>query len=100
MFLFNHVKIRTLKEFTKKFVIVFINSYLRHITSDVITLLTETGVYVIIFILYTYIYLTQIFQILDISVFGVLKECTRDEMSFEEETATVKSIMKVYHDIK
>jgi hypothetical protein len=34
------------------------------------------------------------------SFFGVLKECRRDELSFEDEIATVKSIMKVYRDIK
>jgi hypothetical protein len=57
MFLPNHVENRTLKEFAKKFAIVLINSCLRLITSDMIILLTETGAYVIIFMLY----MTQIF---------------------------------------
>jgi hypothetical protein len=45
-------------------------------------------------------YTTQIFQILDVTVFGVLKRRLGYKFPFEDEKETVKFIMKVYHDFK
>jgi hypothetical protein len=41
---------------------------------------------------------TQVFQVLDLTLFGVLKRCPRYELPFDENIATVKVITKIYHD--
>jgi hypothetical protein len=43
---------------------------------------------------------TQIFQVLDVTVFGVLRRRLGYKSPFEDEKETVKSIMKFYHDFK
>jgi hypothetical protein len=40
------------------------------------------------------------FQFLDMTLFGILKRYTRDELPFGDEKATLKFIMKIYHDFK
>jgi hypothetical protein len=60
----------------------------------VVQILTEASVRVITFALHT----TQIFQLLDLILFGVLKRRSRYEMPFDEHNAIVKVITKVYHD--
>jgi hypothetical protein len=62
----------------------------------VIGILTEARVRVITFAPHT----TQIFQILDLTLFGVLKRQPRYDLPFDDDTATVKFIMKVYRDFK
>jgi hypothetical protein len=64
------------------------------VSDDVIRILTEARVRVITFEPHT----TQVFQVLDLTLFGVLKRCPRDELPFDENNATVKVITKVYHD--
>jgi hypothetical protein len=60
----------------------------------VIRLLTEARVRVITFASHT----TQIFQIIDLTIFGVLKRRTGYALPFEHDNATAKFIMRVYHD--
>jgi hypothetical protein len=67
-----------------------------HITDDSVGLLTEARVRVITFAPHT----TQIFQVLDVTLFGVLKRRLGYELPFEDEKETVNFIMKVYHDFK
>jgi hypothetical protein len=43
---------------------------------------------------------TQIFENLDVTLFGVLKRRLGCKLPFEDEKETVKSIMKGYHDFK
>jgi hypothetical protein len=43
---------------------------------------------------------TQMFQVLDLTVFRVLKRHTRYELPFGNEKAIVQLIMKVYHDFE
>jgi hypothetical protein len=43
---------------------------------------------------------TQIFQLLDVIFFGILKRRSRYELPFDDEKATMKCTMKVYHDFK
>jgi hypothetical protein len=45
-------------------------------------------------------YPTQIFQVLDLRQFGVRKRRSRYELPFENDSATVEFMMKVYHDLK
>jgi hypothetical protein len=67
-----------------------------HVTREVIGILTEARVRVITFAPHT----TQIFQILDLTLFGVLKHQPRYYLPFDDDAATVKFIMKVYRDFK
>jgi hypothetical protein len=61
---------------------------------DVIRILTEARVRVITVAPHT----TKPFQVLDLTVFGVLKRCPRYELPFDDEKATITIITKVYHD--
>jgi hypothetical protein len=64
------------------------------VSDDVIRILTEARVSVITFVPHT----TQVFQVLDLTLFGVLKRCPRYELPFDDDNATVKVITKIYHD--
>jgi hypothetical protein len=67
-----------------------------HVADDVICFLTEARVRVITFAPHT----THIFQILDLTLFAVLKRRPRYELPFETDNTTVKFLMNVYHDFK
>jgi hypothetical protein len=69
--------------------------YSADVSDDVIHILTEARVCVITFAPHT----TQIFQVLDLTLFGVLKRCPRYELPFDENNATAKVITNVYHKI-
>jgi hypothetical protein len=56
------------------------------VSHDVIRLLTEARVPVTTFAPHT----TQVIQVLDLGLFGVLKWCPRYELPFDENNATVK----------
>jgi hypothetical protein len=62
-----------------------------HVTDDVIRILTEARVRVITFVSHT----TQVFQVFDLTLFGVLKRCPTYQLPFDENNATVKVITKV-----
>jgi hypothetical protein len=63
-------------------------------SDDVIRLLTEARVRVIPLAPHV----TQVFQVFDLTLFGVLKQCPRYELPFDENNATVKVITKLYRD--
>jgi hypothetical protein len=67
-----------------------------HVPDDIISLLTEARVRVITFAPRT----TQIFQVLDVTFFGVLERRLGYKLPFEDEKETVEFMMKVYHDFK
>jgi hypothetical protein len=62
----------------------------------VIGLLSGAQVRVITFAPHT----IQIFQVFDVTLFGVLKRHTRDELPFGNEKAVVQFVMKGYHDFR
>jgi hypothetical protein len=64
------------------------------VSEDAIRILSEARVRVIGFAPHT----TQVFHVLDGTLFGVLKRCPRYELSFDENNVTVTVITKVYHD--
>jgi hypothetical protein len=66
------------------------------VTDDIIGLLTEARMRVITFAPHT----TQISQILDVALFGVLKRRLGYELPFEDDKETVNYIMKVYRDFR
>jgi hypothetical protein len=96
VFLPNLAEIRTLDQFAEEIGVLLMDTYASHVTDDVIHLLTEARVRVMTFALNT----TQIFQVLDVTLFCVLKRRPRYELPFEDEKETVKFVMKVYHDFK
>jgi hypothetical protein len=96
VFLPHLIWLRALTEFTTEDAVLLMDNRSAHVTDDVIRLLTEARVCVITFAPHT----TQIFQVLDLTLFGVLKRRLRCELSFENENATVKFTMQVYHDFK
>jgi hypothetical protein len=42
----------------------------------------------------------QVFQVLDLSRFGIPKRCPRYELTFDGDNAMVKFILKLYHDFR
>jgi hypothetical protein len=67
-----------------------------HVTDDVICSLTEATVRVMAFAPQ----ITQIFQVLYLTLFGVLERLPKYEPPFENQEAIVQFIMKVYADFK
>jgi hypothetical protein len=59
-------------------------------------LLTEVRIGVMTFARHT----TQVFRVLDLTAFGVLKGCPRYQLPSWDDRATVKFIVKVYHDFR
>jgi hypothetical protein len=74
--------------------VLFVAHCSAHVSDEVIGILIEARVRGITFIPHT----TQIFQVLDLTLFCVLKRCPRYELPFDENNATVKVITKVYHN--
>jgi hypothetical protein len=68
----------------------------RLVTDYIIGLLIEARVRVITFAPHT----TQIFQVLDVTVFGVLKWRLGYKLPFEDENETIRLIVKVYRHFK
>jgi hypothetical protein len=96
VFLPNLAELRTLDAFAEETGVLLMDDCPSHISDDLIGLLTEVRVRIITFGPHT----TQIFQILDVTLFGVLKRRPRSQLPFESEKKTVKFIMKVSHDFK
>ena len=67
-----------------------------HLTGRVLELLSAAHVRVVTFAPHT----TQIFQVLDLSLFGVLKQREKYHLPFDEDSGTVHFISKVYHDFR
>jgi hypothetical protein len=86
--------LRGLAEFAEKVAFLLMYHCSAPVADHVIRLLTEARVRVITFAPHT----TQVFQVLDLALFRVLKRCSRYELPVGENTAIVKAITKVYHD--
>jgi chromosome condensin MukBEF ATPase and DNA-binding subunit MukB len=87
----NLAELRTLDEFPEDIGLLLIENCPSHVTDGVIHLLTEARECVITVAPHT----TQIFQVLDVTLFGVLKRRPRSELRFEDEKETVKFRVKV-----
>jgi hypothetical protein len=66
------------------------------VSDDMIRIGTGATVRIITYAPHT----TQVFQVLDLTLFDIPKGCPRYELSFDDDNATVKVIMKVYHDFR
>jgi hypothetical protein len=78
--------------FSQESAVFFMDNCSAHVNDDVIRILTEAGVRVITFALHT----TQIFQVLDLTLFHVLKRHPRYELSFGNDNATLRFIVRIY----
>jgi hypothetical protein len=87
---------RDLTFFAKELAILLTAHCSVHVSDNVIHILTEARLRVITFAPHT----TQVFQVLDLTLFGVPKRCPRNGLPFDENNATVKVIMNVYHDLR
>jgi hypothetical protein len=96
VFLPNLAELRTLDSFIEETGVVLMDNCPSHVTDDIIGFLTEARVRVITFVPDT----TQIFQVLDVALFDVLKRRLGYKLPFEDEKETVRFIMKVYHEFK
>jgi hypothetical protein len=85
-----------LDESSEEMALLLMENCSNHIVSDVVAHLTEARMSVIILTRHT----TQIFQVLDVTLFGSLERHRRYELPFGEEKATATFIIKVYHDFK
>jgi hypothetical protein len=96
VFLPDLAELRMLDAFTTEISVLLMDNCSSYVTSDVIGLLTQARVRVITFASHA----TQIFQVLDLTLFGILKRYPRYELPFEDQTATVKFILKIYPNFK
>jgi hypothetical protein len=96
VFLPNLAELRKVEAFAEEDAVLLMDNCPSHVTREVIGILTETRGRVITFAPNT----TQIFQILDLTLFGVLKHQPRYDLPFDDDAATVTFIMKVYRDFK
>jgi hypothetical protein len=67
-----------------------------HVSDNVICIRTEARVRVIICAPHT----IQVFQVLDLALFAVLKRRPRYELPFDDDNTTVKFIITIYHDFR
>jgi hypothetical protein len=79
---------------SQEIAVLLMTRYSAHISDDVIRIPTEARANVVSFAPDT----TQVFQLVDLTLFGVLKRCPRYELPLDENEAPVKAIAKVYHD--
>jgi hypothetical protein len=74
--------------------VLLMNDCSAHVSDDVIHILTEARVHVKTVGPHT----TQVFHVLELTIFYVPKRRPRYELPFDNGNATVKVIMKVSHD--
>jgi hypothetical protein len=92
----NLAELRNSEAFAEEDAVLLMDNCPSHVTREVIGILTEGRVRVITFAPHT----TLIFQILDLTLFGVLKHEPRYDLPLDDDIATLKCIMKVYRDFK
>jgi hypothetical protein len=90
------IGLRSLAGLVEKDAVLSMDNCSAHVTDDVIRLLTDARVRVIAFTPHA----TQVFQIPDLTLFVVLKRRTGCALPFENDNATAKFIMSVYHDFR
>jgi hypothetical protein len=85
---------RDLAEFAAQDAVLLMEKCWFHVTDDVIRIPTGARLRVITFAPHA----TQVFQVLHLTLFGILKRRSRYELTCDGDNATVKFIMTVYHD--
>jgi hypothetical protein len=90
------IGLRNLARLVVEEAVLLMDNCSSHVTDDVSRLLAEVRMHVITFAPHT----TQIFQVLHLTLFGVLKRRTGYALPFENDNATAKFITRVYHDFR
>jgi hypothetical protein len=86
--------LRAMAAFAQEVAVSLMDNYSAHVSDDVIRILTEAMVRIITFAPHT----TQVFQVLDLTLFGIVEWRPRHELPFQNDHATLKVIRKVYRD--
>jgi hypothetical protein len=89
-------ELRENEEFAGKEAILMMDNCSCHTNDDVIQFLTQHGVKVITFAPHT----TQIFQMLDLSLFGIFKRRQQYHLPLDEANQIAEFIQKVFHNFK
>jgi hypothetical protein len=76
--------LRDLAVLAQEIAVLLMDGCSAHVSDDVISIPTEGRVRFITFAPHT----TQVFQILDLTLFGIPKRCSRYELSFNDDNAT------------
>jgi hypothetical protein len=92
----NLVELGALNTFADAIAMLLMDNCSSHIGLEAIGLLTKSRLCLIIFASHT----TQIFQVPDLTLFGILKQAPRYELLLGDEKATVRVITRVYHNFK
>jgi hypothetical protein len=85
---------RGLAEFREEVVVLLMDNGAIHVAADMLRFLTEVRVRVLAFAPYT----TQIFNVLALTLSGVLKRFFRHELASRDGNATLTFKMQAYHD--
>jgi hypothetical protein len=86
--------LRGLAVFAQEIAFLLMANFSAHVSDDMIRILTKARLRVTTSAPHT----DQVFQVLDLTLIGVLKRRPMHELPFNDDTATAKSIMKGYHD--
>jgi hypothetical protein len=78
-------------DFGEEDAVILMDNSSPHLTPAVLTLLSNARVRIVTFALHT----TQIFPILDLTLFGVFKRREQYQLPFDDERGTVNFITKV-----
>jgi hypothetical protein len=89
-------KLRESEEFEACEAVILMDNCSPHVLDDIVAILISVRVRIIIFAPHT----TQIFQMLDVVLFDVLKKHVPDLKSLDEEESAVAFLLNVYHDFK
>jgi hypothetical protein len=87
---------RRIHDFGEEDAVLLMDNCSPHLAPAVLTLLSNARVRIITFAPRT----TQIFQILDLTLFGVFKRREQYQLPLDDERGTVHFIRKVYHDFR
>jgi hypothetical protein len=89
-------ELRESEEFEACEAVFLMDNCLPHASDDIVTILNSVQVRIIIFATHT----TQIFQMLDVVLFGALKKHATGPEALDEEQSAAAFLLKVYHDFK
>jgi hypothetical protein len=89
-------ELRALDAFAEEITVLLVENGSSHVNSDVVAILSETRVPGMTLAPR----ITQIFQILGVTLFRVLKWDPRSELPFGDEKTIIKFIVKVFRDFQ
>jgi hypothetical protein len=89
-------ELRESEEFEACEAVLLIDNCLPHASDDVVAVLTSVQMRIITFATHK----TQVFQMLDVVLFGALKKHATGLKSLDEEQSAADFLLKAYHDFK